>query len=263
MEKGNFRRERLNELGIERLQRGPERSWSARTRRIQDRWHRYTAAGWEKTFFAVACAVAVIVAIIGVVALATRGGGEGGAPVSAQARPTEARPVSSKASPTAITIGVPDIPTNLPTETAVPEATPENDRTSCDAIRGTAYRSNEERAWYEKNCSASVNGPPSIPPGSSSNTPGPIQPTAPPQPTSPPAGLSAGGAIGVAASWIRTSAPKAYTVDAGSCSAVHLGDHWIVSCTARLAGCQTAACGREMQVCVYDADRRVVPAASC
>lgn len=261
MEKGNFRRERLNELGIDRLQRPPDRAWSSRTRRLQDRWHRFAAAGWERTFFVAACGVAVIVAIIGVVALATRGGGGGGGDAAAavNARPTEAHSTSSRATPTAITIGVPDIPTNLPTETPLPE----NDRTDCDAIRGTSYRSQAERAWYEKNCGASVSKPPSQPPGPTGNTPVPVQPTSPPAPTPPPQGLSAGQAISLGISWMTTSAPKAYTVDSAACSAVHIGDHWIVSCTARLAGCQSSACEAQLQVCVYTADRRVVPAASC
>ena len=262
MDKGNFRRERLSELGIERLQRPTDSSWSNRSRRFQDRWHRFSAGGFERTFFALACAVAVVVGLIGVVALATQGGGgDGSAPASAQARPTGEKPANgSRPSPTAITIGVPDIPTNFPTETEVPEATPENDRMDCDEIRGTAYRSNEERAWYEKNCTASVNAPTARPPGSIGNTPVP-QPTAP-QPTAPPAGLTTGEAIGIGAQWLRTSAAKAYNVDSGSCSAVHIGDHWIVSCTGRLAGCQSASCERDLQVCVY-ADRRVVPASNC
>jgi hypothetical protein len=259
MEKGSFRRERLNELGFERLQRPPERSWGVRSRRLQDRWHRFTAGGWERTFFAVACAVAVVIGLIGVVALATRGGGgDDGRPASAQAQPTEARPAGDRASPTPVRIEVPDIPTNLPTQTDVPEATPAGDRTNCDEIRGTAYRSPEERAWYEANCGASVNGPPSQPPGSTVNTP--VPPTSPPAAT--PSGVTAGQAIGLAASWMASSGSKAYDIDTGSCSAVHIGDHWIVSCTAHVSGCQSAACERELQACVY-ADRRVVNASSC
>jgi hypothetical protein len=256
MEKGNFRRERLSELGIDRLQRPPERAWSARARRLQDHWHRFAAGGLERTFFAVACSVAVIVAIIGVVALATRGGGGGNdAAVAVSARPTEARSTNTSAAPTAITIAVPDIPTALPTETPPPE----EDRTECGDIRGTQYRSAAERAWYEKNC-----GAPSQPPGSTVNTPAPVQPNSPPAPTStsPPQGLTTGEAISLGVSWMTASAPKAYTVDSATCSAVHIGDHWIVSCTARLAGCQNSACEQQLDVCVF-ADRRVVSAASC
>lgn len=262
MEKGNFRRERLAELGIERLQRPPERAWDVRARRMRDRWHRFAAAGWERTFFAVACGVAVIVAVIGVVALATsRGGGGNGAGASVNTRPTEAQSSNGKATPTAITIGVPDIPTNLPTETPPPEPTEDSsNRTDCDDIRGTSYRSSEERAWYEKNCGAFVNNPPSQPPASTGNTPVPVHPTSPP--TSPPQGLSAGDAISLGISWMTTSAPKSYTVDSSTCSAIHIGDHWIVSCTAHLAGCQSAACEAQLQVCVY-VDRRVVAGSSC
>jgi hypothetical protein len=265
MEKGNFRRERLNELGFDRLHRPADKAWSVRSRRVRDRWHRFTAGGWDRTFFAVACAVAVVVALIGVVALMTRGGGsDGSTPAVAQSRPTEAKPAGEKPSPTAIRINVPDLPTNLPTETDVPDATPEPDRTDCDDIRGTQYRSYEERLWYEDNCTGSVNAPPnSQPPGSTVNTPAPVPPTNPPAPTATASGLSAGDAITLGVSWMTTSAPKAYTVDGGTCTAVHIGDHWVVSCSAHLSGCQSDACRRDLQVCVYDADRRVVPASNC
>ena len=236
MEKGNFRRERLTELGIDRLQRPPESSWSARSRRLQDRWHRFNAAGWERTFFVVACAVAVVVAIVGVVALATGGGGGSDGTASASSRPTEKRPVAAaKATPTAITIGVPDVPTQLPTETAQPT---------------------------EAGDGGLVTNPPSNPTRPpAANTPVPGQPTSPP-PTAPPTGLSAGDAIALGASYMTTSGPKRYTVDTGTCSAVHIGDHWIVSCTGRLAGCSSSACETQLQVCVY-ADRRVVSGSSC
>ena len=245
---------------MDRLHQPPGRDWNARARRLQDQWHRFTAGGMERVFFVVACGVAVIVAVIGVVALATRGGGGDDVAASVSARPTETRATRTLATPTVITIGVPDIPTTLPTETPPSE----DDRTSCGQIRGTSYRSAAERAWYEKNCSASVSNPPSQPPASTGNTPVPAQPTSPPAPTSTaaPQGVTAGEAISLGASWMRTSAPKAYTVDTSTCSATYIGNHWIVSCTASLAGCQNSACEQQLDVCVF-ADRRVVSAASC
>jgi hypothetical protein len=36
---------------------------------------------------------------------------------------------------------------------AVITPTPLPDRTSCDQIRGTEYRSETERQWFQRNCS--------------------------------------------------------------------------------------------------------------
>ncbi len=265
MEKGDFRRERLAELGIDRLQRPPEHAWSARRRRMQDRWHRFMAGGWERTFFIGACGLALLVALVGLVALATRGGDGDGNASAVAPRATKASSAGTNATPTAITIGVPDIPTTLPTQTPPPEPTEEDqeDRTNCDEIRGTRYRSNEERDWFAKNCGAQVNNPPSQPTPRTGTTP--AAPTNPPPPTAPPPpaqGITAGEAIALGISWMEHSAGKSYDVDSATCSGVHIGDHWVVSCSARLSGCTSAACATELQVCVY-ADRRVVPASGC
>jgi hypothetical protein len=45
------------------------------------------------------------------------------------------------------------------TQRATPVATP-TDRTSCEAIRGTDYRSETERQWFQRNCTGA-----SAPPG--------------------------------------------------------------------------------------------------
>lgn len=67
-------------------------------------------------------------------------------------------------------------PTTAPTATALP------DRTNCNDIRGTDYRSNAERTWFQQNCSGastaaasgggSGGGGSSVPSGGSSNTAG-------------------------------------------------------------------------------------------
>jgi hypothetical protein len=69
-------------------------------------------------------------------------------------------------------------------------------------------------------------------------------------------------AIILGISWMQNSAGASYEVDAGSCAGVHISDHWVVTCNARLSGCNTAACGTQLQACVY-ADRRVVAASNC
>lgn len=265
MEKGDFRRERLAELGIDRLQRPPEHAWSARRRRMQDRWHRFMAGGWERTFFIGACGLALVVALVSLVALASRGGDGDGSASAVAGRKTSTPSASAKATPTAISIGVPDIPTNLPTQTPPPEPTEEDteDRTDCDEIRGTPYRSNEERQWFEKNCGAQVNNPPPGQPTTRAPAAA-VPPINPPPPTvpPPPQGMTVGEAIILGIAWMENSAGKSYDVDSGSCSGVHIGDHWVVSCSARLSGCTTAACATELQACVF-ADRRVVAASSC
>lgn len=263
MEKGDFRREKLAELGLDRLQRRPDTGWSAFAHRLHHRWFRFMAsAGWEKAFFALACLVAGIVAVIGIVALATRGGNNDGSGPAASLPRATATPASGvRPTATALVINVPVIPTRLPTSTPVAgSSSDEPNREDCDAIRGTPYESDAERNWFIENCGGSAKASPTRPPGSPGPT-SPPPPTQPPPPTAP-QGVSAGEAISLGAGWMTTSAPKSYTVDSGTCSAVRLSDHWIVSCTGRLSGCQSDACDQPLQVCVF-ADRRVVPAASC
>jgi hypothetical protein len=112
------------------------------------------------------------------------GGGDdddnGGA--SAVAQPTET-PVPPAPTATATATAVP--PTATPTPGVVPatEASPAAlpDRTECSEIKGTAYRSEAERAWYQRNCeaSAAAAGPAPAPPTSPSDS----QPPAPSGPT--------------------------------------------------------------------------------
>ncbi len=257
MEKGDFRREKLAELSFDQLPRRPDTGLRGFAHRLHHRWFRFMAsAGWEKAFFAFACLVAAVVALIGIVALATRGGNADhpSGPSASLPEGTTTSVSGVKATSTAIMINVPVIPTRLPTSTEVPDEGA--NRADCDAIRGTPYESDAERDWYAENC-GSARGTPTR---SSGPTP-PPGPTQPPPPTVP-QGVSAGEAISLAVDWMTTSAPKSYTVDPGTCSAVYLGDHWVVSCTAQLSGCQNEACERPLQVCVF-ADRRVVPASSC
>lgn len=54
-----------------------------------------------------------------------------------------------------VAISTQTLPTPLPTS-AAPTATVTSDRTNCDQIRGTAYRSDAERTWYIANCSGTT-----------------------------------------------------------------------------------------------------------
>ena len=59
-----------------------------------------------------------------------------------------------------------------PTPAATPEPTPTSipDRESCSEIRGTDYRSDAERTWFNQNCTGTAAG--SVPRGGSSNSAG-------------------------------------------------------------------------------------------
>jgi hypothetical protein len=259
MEKGNFRRERLAELGLEQLQRPPDSGVRVLRRRALDFWRRFTAfSGLEKSFYIVAVVLAIAVVFGGLLALVRSGSGNDEKSVSAAVpRSTEKR-TGAQPSPTAISIAVPTLPTRIPepTEEAEPTDQPTQNRRNCDVIRGTPYRSQEERDWFAQNCSPNsgpVGGVPTQPPA----------PTLPPQPPPPPDEFTASEAIALAVNWISTSAPKAYAVNSGACSAVQIGDHFVVTCQARLAGCQSTACDRTVEVCVFEASLAVVPAKNC
>jgi hypothetical protein len=77
-----------------------------------------------------------------------------------------------------LTPGVPAILsfTAVPASTQVPSAL--GDRTSCDQIRGTAYRSNAERNWFNANCLAATPATPA-----SSTAADPARPTSTPVPS--------------------------------------------------------------------------------
>jgi hypothetical protein len=265
---GETRRERLARLGLERMQHRPKSGWEARATRLFDFWQRFLAfSSWEKSFFLLGCALAVAISVGAVFALSRGGGGSagdngGGRPaVIGQPGATEAGG-DLDATPTTIAFDPADIPTPLPTATFEP--TPEEVRRDCDEIRGTPYRSDAERDWFVANCDPEGDGAEPTPAGSGPATQ-PPPPPPPPPPTDPPAqvGLSAAEAISLAASWMANSGTKAYDVDTGSCTAADFGAHWVVTCSAQLAGCQSAACRTTLSACVFEDPRRVVSAAQC
>jgi hypothetical protein len=86
--------------------------------------------------------------------------------------------------PTALTTGTP-----AATGTPPSGLTALGDRTSCDQIRGTEYRSETERTWFNANCQATST--PSFPGDASGSASGggstaPTAPTATPRPPRPP-----------------------------------------------------------------------------
>jgi hypothetical protein len=92
-------------------------------------------------------------------------GGDDDDPQASAPTVTPTRAVAAAQSPT-------------PAATAVPTQTPVPDRTDCSAIRGTDYRSEAERAWFNENCSGTASsgggggGGSGVPSGGSSSSPG-------------------------------------------------------------------------------------------
>jgi hypothetical protein len=129
-------------------------------------------------------------------------------------------------------------------------------RQDCAAIRGTSYQSEAERAFFQQNCLE-----PAEEPAPAANA---GQPTAaPPAATPVPGGSDASNAIGLAVDWIAQHASPSYTTDAGSCNALQASGHWVVTCNARLAGCQGSICEATVSVCVLSDLTGVRPSGEC
>lgn len=198
--------------------------------------------------------VGVIIAALSVLVISLASGGGEKQPASAvgvRRTPTVLR----QASPTATT---PAIATPQPA-TAQPTV-----RQDCDAIRGTDYQSEAERVYFQQNClepgapATNPTRPPSVP----TSAPPVVQPTAAP-PASPAPASDASTAIGLAVDWIAHQAAPSYATDAGSCNAVQASGHWVVTCNARLSGCQGSACEAIVSVCVLSDLSAVRPSDQC
>ena len=140
-------------------------------------WPLFAGAG----FFGIA-----ILAVLTALALAG-GNDNGGSPKLALAETATATatavPSATPVPPTAT-----PIPPPLPTE--VPPPPPEPNRANCNAIRGTAYQSSTEEAWFRANCitpggggaPAATSTPIPPPPPGGGGGPPPPAPTATPRP---------------------------------------------------------------------------------
>ena len=237
----SVRREKLARAVRESIPLEPERERSDAVRRLHELWERFWAFSlWERSVIIGGCVLAAIAAPVAVVAL--MGGGGGGQPAVAGPRPTQ-----SAAAATATDTPVPQqtVVNVFIRDTPTPTVPP--DRTNCDEIRGTAYRSDYEREWFILNCGEPTFVPdqPPGPPG----PPGPPPPVQQPSPTPVPEFTSA-DAIARAVSWLRSESPTHYTVSAGSCSAISVAGHWVVTCNGSLQGCTGSACLVTVSVCV-------------
>ena len=250
---GENRRDRLARLNLERMNRPPKQGMSGGLDRAVDSWNGFMAgSGWEKGFFAAAVLLIAGLAIGALFRLTSNAldGGGGKKQVAAGGTRATATPRQAPPTPTAIVIGVPTFPTPLPT-----------DRTACDAIRGTSYNSDAERAFYEENCLVT----PEPPAGGGDDGGGDEEPNdPPPEPTDegPPV-VDAGYAIDLGVYWIEHYAPQAYTVDSTTCNAFQTGGRWVVTCPANLVGCQGSACISNVSVCVFPDPLAVRPANEC
>ncbi len=143
--------------------------------------------------------------------------------------------------------------------TASPAAE-ESNRANCDAIRGTPYLSETERAWFLTACiiepepavflavpAASVSG---------------LAPEPAPEPE-PAQGLSAADAIASGTGWIASQPDAAYEVSGEDCNASRVGETWLVTCKATLLGCDFEKCTTWHAVCVTDANRAVLSLKDC
>lgn len=187
---------------------------------------------WEKSILGFA-AILIVCAVIGAVAVLARSGGVSGRagqpPLVSHVLPATRTPRPASSTLTA-----------LPTSTAVVVAPKTLDRTDCDSIRGTNYRSDAERQYYISRCVTVVQPVPSVPPA--------VEPTEPPPPTE----FAASDAISAASDWITHRAGTGYATDPGSCNAVQIGGHWVVTCQASLVGCVGGPeCQTNVSVCVF------------
>jgi hypothetical protein len=188
----------------------------------------------------------VIIAAIVVLVISLASGGGDKQPASAitfQRTPT----VVKRASPSPITpaTATPELPTAQPAY-----------RQDCAAIRGTEYQSEAERVYFQQNCLEPAEQPaPATNPG---------QPAAAPLAATPvPGGSDASNAIGLAVDWIAHQASPSYTTDAGLCNAVQTSGHWVVTCNARLSGCQGSVCEAIVSVCVLSDLTAIRPSNQC
>jgi LPXTG-site transpeptidase (sortase) family protein len=80
-----------------------------------------------------------------------------------------------------------------------PSSTPEPNRADCDKIRGTAYQSDSEQAWFQQNCAAvtptRASGTPSTTNSNTTAAAAPARPAAPPAPVNTGPAIAAGGSV--------------------------------------------------------------------
>jgi hypothetical protein len=214
-------------------------------------WERYSRRRRRGDALLVTSAVLIAGVLIAalcvlVVSLASGGGEKPAAAVGVRSTPTALRQASSSATaPATEAIARPPV------------------RQDCDAIRGTSYQSGAERAFYQQNCLEPEEAAPATNAGELPRQPASVPPAVQPTPAPPLAGGSDANVIGLAVEWILHHGSPSYTTDSGSCNAVQASGHWVVTCTARLSGCQGSVCEAIVSVCVLSESTAVRPSDQC
>lgn len=240
--------------GLTRLREEPKRR---RSNRIRSRLDSIEIT-WERGVLGLA-AILIVCAVVGAVVVLTRSRAASNGEHQQQrvSRVLAATQTPRRATPTST-----PPPTTAP---AVLTAGPP-DRTDCDVIRGTDYRSDAERQYYMSQCLTPQSAPTSAStrPGSRPTLVGPLPSTPPgPEPTIPPA-FGAGDAIVAASDWISSDAAVAYTTDPALCNGVLIAGRWIVTCQATLTGCSIGPeCQANVTVCVLADPITIRPADQC
>jgi hypothetical protein len=212
--------------------------------------------------FAIGMAIAAVILAVGLLAYsAFAGGGDDGNDflVSLPTRvPTAVSSApSQQTAPTAIPVATSPPGVTAPAVTSVPAAAPTTvpavliDRTSCDEIRGTAYRSEAERTWFNSNCQASPTPPPA--------TSAPGQATATPAVAATPRDAFAAAFAGLIAEYDTAAAALAAVVsapqvaDAAWRAAATSGAQALQSQGAVVAGITVPACLNQSQAALVNA----------
>ncbi len=135
----------------------------------------------------------------------------------------------------------------------------EPNRANCETIYGTAYGSESERIWFLANC---IEPEPVVAFLAAPELSGAVSQPAT-MAVSGPAEMSASAAIASSIDWISSQQEAVYDVANESCSALEVGELWLVSCETSLTGCQGEICMSWISVCVTDADGAVLANKNC
>lgn len=182
-----------------------------------------------------------VLALIVIIAVAASAPGGGGQEEVELRRPTAARVAST--------------PTTISSVLAAPTPSPLTDRTDCDEVRGTDYRSPTEREWFLANCLTSepVPEPPAVPqqvdavppPPAQQPPPSPAQQPPPPLQPVPPDSPESGGELVAVLPFLFLGNPSylcSATSSSLSCTTASLDwPSYFCSITGASAFCTTAS----------------------
>ena len=253
--------QRLAEIRRERAGPGAQESAMGRA---ATRWQRASRRLRRGDILLATTAVLIAGVVIAALAVLVVSAATGGDDEPASAAVAPRTPTAARQTP------VPPTAAAAASATPPPPAAQVSFRQDCDAIAGTDYENEAERAFFQQNC-LEPDGEAPEPPTEAPDGPAPAAPFVPPTATQaasaptvappPPPGSDASVAIGVAVGSIVRGGT--YVTDGGACSALRISSHWVVTCSARVAGCQGAVCNTTVSVCVLDDLSTVRPSDRC